>query len=133
MNKKVVIITLFIITVFCLVICSVFIWPPDLFSSKQNILAQAESDDGSKFTVVQFWNGKDFYTTMLKFKPIGAEEEDYVIDGDDIKRWKCRLVLDASKKMLEVILSGKSSGTLQWSNNVFTRRDGQVLRAVNHM
>lgn len=84
------------------------VWPPDIGSGKRAVLATAESAGGERFTVVQFWNGVDFYTTQVEHTGPDGTLDIAVIDGDDRKQWPCSAKVIESEKKLVITLSDRS-------------------------
>ncbi len=89
--------------------CFFVIWPPDLVHDRIHTLASLRLSDGNLFTVSQYWNHVDFYTTELQHTSPGGQVATYTLDGDDHKRWTVRIVPDSQNRLVTV--SGYSNFT----------------------
>lgn len=103
-----------------------FVWPPDVFSQRAIVLKQATSMDKRKFVLTQQWKGRDFYTTLFQVE--GARGRwAYLLDGRDIKRWRCKLQVDESERAVKISFGGKVVARYYWANNLFLHNDVVVL------
>lgn len=70
------------------------VWLPDLWLNHTVTVAEKKLYDGCVVKVVQYW-GSDFYTTEARFSYYPFEgdriETQYVLDGDDRKRWRATI------------------------------------------
>jgi hypothetical protein len=121
MKLKISIGLLFVVIAAATAWVSYFVWLPEIGSGKVSVLATAESANGERFRVVQFWNGYDFYTTQLEHIDAAGATKVAVIDGDDKKQWSCSLeIVEAEKKVIVTIPSGsKRLREYQWERKLF--------------
>ncbi len=90
----------------CWLVYGLHVWPPDIVSGRETVLASVQSQSGERFKLVQFW-GIDFYTTQLEhIRPDGSVKITQ-IDGDDDKRWKYSAELIEADKTLVVSFPDK--------------------------
>lgn len=81
------------------------IWLPDVFVDHTHVLAEANSPEGHRFRVEQYWNHVDFYTTnLLVIHPNGTVTT-HLIDADDSKCWSVPLVVDERRRTVAIILN----------------------------
>jgi hypothetical protein len=102
-----------------------FIWPPDILSRRAILLASAESTDGERFKIVQFWS-YDFYTTRIEQISPDGSVNIAVVDCDDIKQWSCRVqVVEEEKKLIIAIPAGSEPFEYNWEKKWFVLPPGQ--------
>jgi hypothetical protein len=106
--KKWLISSIFVFTPLLLLFVFV-VWPPDLFTNAKKIIASANLPDGNSFTVVQYWNNYDFYSTELHHRLPDGSMKVVTLDGDDRKSWKVPIAVDEQKRFVTVTLSGGRS------------------------
>jgi len=98
--KRVAIISLIALPV--ILFCVFVIWPPDVFSGARLTLGSLRLPDGQSFSVVQYWNHIDFYSTELQHLSSDGHSESYTLDGDDHKRWSAQIVADGLNRVVTV-------------------------------
>jgi hypothetical protein len=102
------------------------VWPPDVFTGRVHILARSSLPDGSDIWVTQHWNNVDFYSTLLYVRPLHGGEHVYLIDGDDMKRWRCKLEPTGANNGVRVMFGSKQRGLLNLDSAKFTTENGVV-------
>ncbi|MFA6174892.1 MAG: hypothetical protein WC701_14615 [Kiritimatiellales bacterium] len=85
------------------------IWLPDLFTGAKHVIASVSLANGNSFTVVQYWNRTDFYSTELHHRCPDGNITVSTLDGDDRKSWKVPIAVDEQKRLVTVTLSGGRS------------------------
>jgi hypothetical protein len=101
------------------------VWPPDIGSDRVALLASAESSDGHRFKIVQFW-GDDFYTTRVEHTEPDGTVRTAVIDSDDRKQWRCAVdVVEREKKLVIHLSDGSPPLEYSWETHWFILPPGQ--------
>jgi len=84
------------------------------FSGRTHTIASLRLSDGSEFEVVQYWNHIDFYNTELRHRLPDGQQQTWVLDGDDHKRWHIPLTVDEAARTVSVPHQGPNLKTIQW-------------------
>ena len=95
----------FVLLILLVIGISRWVWIPDVISGKASIVAIKENDWKDRFAVDQKWAG-DGYLTKLHVRFVDGREEEFVINPDGPKIWKCDLIWDNDKNTLS-IMNGK--------------------------
>ena len=95
-------------------ICTFIVWPPDIITGTRHTIASLALTNGHSFTVIQYWNRSDFYSTELHHRlPDGRVVVD-TLDGDDAKSWSVPLTVDEQKRVVTVTLPGRRIKTVSY-------------------
>src|SRR5215203_6063256 len=70
------------------------VWLPDVVFAPRRTLAYEKLPSGYTFSVVQYWNRVDFYSTELHIVSPDARNAVHVLDGDDSKSWSLPMSVD---------------------------------------
>lgn len=94
--------------------CAFVVWPPDIFTGSRHTIARLTLTNGETFTVIQYWNHSDFYSTELHhYFPDGHVTVD-TLDGDDAKSWSVPIRVDEQGRVVTVTLSGHRQRTVSY-------------------
>lgn len=116
-----------------LLVClgSYFVFPLDVLYRSVNVVSTRVSNDGHQFSVIQWWNGSDFYSTYFLVCSINPTNgagafKSVVIHGDDRKLWSCRLIINEQTHEVEVRRGFRSLGTYNWDTDIYIDNGSQV-------
>lgn len=101
------------------------VWLPDL-DGRVIQLCSAQSQNGEKFTVTQYW-GDDFYTIRFDHSSPDGSSNTQVIEGDAMKHWRpCAMQLDEGDKKLIIDLhDGHALIDYRWAEKRFIMPPGR--------
>lgn len=89
------------------------VWPPDFFGAENN-LGSVRASTGHEISVVQRWNHRDFYTTVVRVRNPDGQESETVLDMDDSKKWAVSVALDESMRAADIFLGDGREATVEW-------------------
>ena len=103
---------------------SYFVFPLDVIYRTVNVVSTRVSSDGHQFSVIQWWNGFDFYSTFFLIGSLKATNSQdmfkfVVIHGDDKKLWNCHLRINEESHEVEVRTWFRSLGTYNWVTETY--------------
>lgn len=99
-----------------------YVWIPDIVTKSEKLVGKYSSVDGHVFTVVQQWNDVDFYDTTLRVKMPDGTTSNYILDGDDYKRWNCQFKEDSGE--VRIACGPERIFTFQLKTNVLIHPQG---------
>jgi hypothetical protein len=116
MNKKLIIgiVVASLAGIPALLICAFVIWPPDIFTGARHTIATLTLTNGDSFTVVQYWNRTDFYSTELHHRSRDGHITVDTLDGDDVKSWNVPIAVDEQRRTVTVTLTGHRQRTVSF-------------------
>lgn len=80
---------------------------------------------GDRFSIEQYWNGVDFYSTELIHRTTSGETYSVLIDGDDSKVWKCRFEAEGKASELKLLTHRNFLAIYNWDTHTLTRPGGR--------
>ena len=90
---------------------SQYVWLPDVFTPKLEVVAMCQLPNGDQLEVIQYWNQVDFYNLDLKIIRANGQSYSCVIDPDCNKVWRCEVKPNAVTAQAAI-----KSGKLTWAH-----------------